>query len=135
MTVSRYNAGQLPEERGQVERSVWPPERRSQRWLQIGRPFNVRHNTLVDKSFQWSNVEEQFELTAKVRELLVHSVAAHACRCVAQLGEGAFGEVWKARHKELGFEIAIKASLLQRRRLAGSRASSLRCAAGEPPNR
>lgn len=58
----------------------------------ISRPFNVHHETHVDAKLEWTgqNLEEVFEQ----EELL---------------GEGAFGQVWRARHKTAGFEVAIKA--------------------------
>ena len=57
----------------------------------ISRPYNVEHNTHLDLNFEWQgdDVENQFVLLDK-------------------LGEGSYGAVYKAVHKETGFHLAIK---------------------------
>eukprot|EP01006_Ploeotia_vitrea_P033294 TRINITY_DN65419_c7_g6_i1.p1 TRINITY_DN65419_c7_g6~~TRINITY_DN65419_c7_g6_i1.p1 ORF type:complete len:656 (-),score=345.97 TRINITY_DN65419_c7_g6_i1:902-2869(-) len=70
-------------------RFEWLREAKSQR--QVGMPYNVKHTAHVNRDFEWTgqSLEQDFEL-------------------VARLGQGAFGEVYHARHKQSGFELAIK---------------------------
>eukprot|EP01113_Clastostelium_recurvatum_P032515 TRINITY_DN4190_c0_g1_i8.p1 TRINITY_DN4190_c0_g1~~TRINITY_DN4190_c0_g1_i8.p1 ORF type:complete len:587 (-),score=130.72 TRINITY_DN4190_c0_g1_i8:28-1788(-) len=58
---------------------------------EVSAPFNIKHKVHVDPDYKWSgqNPEEVFELLDK-------------------LGEGAFGSVYKARHRDTHFTIAIK---------------------------
>lgn len=57
----------------------------------IGTPFNVQHHTHVDRSFKWvgQSLQESFRLESV-------------------MGQGAFGKVWKAKHKQAGFYLAVK---------------------------
>jgi hypothetical protein len=59
--------------------------------ISVSRPYNVQHMSHVDVNYEWSgqNLQDMFELREK-------------------LGEGAFGEVYRAVHKVAGFELAVK---------------------------
>ena len=59
--------------------------------LVVGAPFNVTHITHVGADLKWTgkNIEDAFRLERK-------------------LGEGAFGTVWAAFHKQAKFKLAVK---------------------------
>lgn len=57
----------------------------------IGLPHNVIRTTHVNKDFQWERERLDADFTL-----------------VRKLGAGAFAEVWLARHRLLGFEVAVK---------------------------
>mmetsp|Transcript_4471 Transcript_4471/g.10531 ORF Transcript_4471/g.10531 Transcript_4471/m.10531 type:complete len:1796 (+) Transcript_4471:167-5554(+) len=61
------------------------------RQAEVSLPYNVHHLVHVGKDLKWTaqNFSEVFELKGK-------------------LGEGAFGTVWKATHREAKFNLAIK---------------------------
>lgn len=59
---------------------------------EVGSPYNFAHNVHVNSNYEWEkigNPEEVFELTEK-------------------LGEGSFGSVYKAIHKQTGMPLAVK---------------------------
>eukprot|EP01117_Protostelium_nocturnum_P007587 TRINITY_DN2718_c0_g1_i1.p1 TRINITY_DN2718_c0_g1~~TRINITY_DN2718_c0_g1_i1.p1 ORF type:complete len:567 (+),score=169.17 TRINITY_DN2718_c0_g1_i1:394-2094(+) len=58
---------------------------------QVSRPYNVVHKSHVDFNFQWSGQKPEllFELMNKI-------------------GQGAYGSVWLAKHRESSAQIAIK---------------------------
>jgi serine/threonine protein kinase len=78
------------------EASAWS---RALGWLralnsQVSQPFNFQHNLTVNADFTWElppnqSIESLFELGAI-------------------LGQGTFGRVYKARHRDTGFALAIK---------------------------
>lgn len=67
------------------------------KWLQnwnrdrIGRPFNFRHLSHVNSEYKWKGgtLEDSFEL-------------------LDLMGKGAYGKVYRAKHKSNGFQIAVK---------------------------
>lgn len=67
------------------------PKHRDPSYLSVGNPYNLKHKVHVNFDFQWSgqNPVEMFDIQEK-------------------LGEGSFGTVFKAIHKDSGFTLAIK---------------------------
>eukprot|EP01104_Vermistella_antarctica_P017391 TRINITY_DN615_c0_g3_i1.p1 TRINITY_DN615_c0_g3~~TRINITY_DN615_c0_g3_i1.p1 ORF type:complete len:1066 (+),score=245.92 TRINITY_DN615_c0_g3_i1:384-3581(+) len=61
--------------------------------LEISGPTQMVHRIHVDHEFQWSGIEK----------------AEEAFEVLNRLGDGAFGSVFRAQHKETTFECAIKA--------------------------
>ncbi|KAL6068921.1 Serine/threonine-protein kinase svkA [Balamuthia mandrillaris] len=61
----------------------------------ISAPTNARHKAHVDFDFEWKAMDGPRE-------------AASEFRLVSKLGQGGFGKVYKARHKDTGFILAIK---------------------------
>ncbi|PRP87191.1 hypothetical protein PROFUN_01453 [Planoprotostelium fungivorum] len=57
----------------------------------VSRPYNVVHKAHVDFNFQWSGQKPEliFEWISKI-------------------GQGAYGAVWVARHRETNFQLAVK---------------------------
>jgi len=78
----------------------WRPKKEKESGLlEIGGPINVRHVTHIDHDWTWTSetdedLASQFDLED-------------------QLGEGAYGVVWKGKHRPTKMELAIK--LLPRR--------------------
>lgn len=66
--------------------------------LSVGAPTNFQHRVNVDSNFQWKTKDplELFELQAK-------------------LGEGSFGYVFKALHKDTGKYMAVKSIVCWKR--------------------
>lgn len=86
----------LPLASNSEEADTWA---RAFNWLrsvnsQVSQPFNFQHNVTVNADFTWElppnqSIESLFELSTV-------------------LGQGTFGKVFKARHRDTGFALAIK---------------------------
>lgn len=95
-----YQQTGLLYEPGQYCDTITPPfpparydkKKRDSGVVAVGKPLNVVHNTHVDLNYAWTGSQDP-------KEIFVFK---------EQLGRGAFATVYKAIHRESGFELAIK---------------------------
>jgi len=90
--ISEFRTRSQTTEKKEKREKKEKKEKKEQSTKDVGSPFNVVHQTHVDFNFTWGGHQDPGELFEFKEEV----------------GKGAYGGVFKAIHKETGFELAVK---------------------------